>query len=203
MPSSEDVLGYWFGAPLETEEQIDKRARWWFGGGPSVDAEIQERFGGLVAEAVAGKLDGWAETARGRLALIITLDQFTRNVFRGKAEAFATDPKAQRLTEEGLARGHYDALGSYFEKMFFALPFGHAEDVARQRRALALAEAAYLQAPAPLKKLAGVSVDQARKHFDVIARFGRFPHRNATMGRESTAEERAYLDYLRASGQQL
>lgn len=203
MTTIAEVLTYWFPPPLETEDQVMKRVGFWFMGGPEADREIRERFAGAVAEAEAGKLDGWAETPPGRLALVILLDQFTRNIHRGAPEAFASDGKTQALVAEGMARGHYDALTSVTQKLFFLLPFEHAEDLPLQRRSVAMAERLYVDAPPAMKKFALVCVDHARKHFDVVARFGRFPHRNATLRREPTPDERDYLDFLRASGQQL
>src|SRR5687767_448623 len=97
MATIDEVLSYWFPEPLETEAQVMKRVGFWFMGGPDTDREITERFGAAVMDASAGKLDGWADTPSGRLALVIVLDQFTRNVHRGDPAAFATDPKAQAI----------------------------------------------------------------------------------------------------------
>jgi uncharacterized protein (DUF924 family) len=189
----EEVLAFWF--PESARSPSVEQLEWWFRGG--ADAGIQERFAPLLARAERGELDGWARDARSRLALILVLDQFTRTVHRGTARAFAQDGKAVALALQGLERGHYDALATPWEKTFFFLPLGHSEDPACQERSVRLAEALAREAPPEQRKLLEFSASQARGHRDVIARFGRHPHRNAALGRESTPEE---LEYL-ASGQ--
>jgi uncharacterized protein (DUF924 family) len=124
-------------------------------------------------------------------------DQFSRSVHRGTARAFAQDPKALALTLEGIEIGHYAALATPWEKTFFFLPLGHSEDLAHLTVAVELAEQLAEEAPAQLRKILEHSAEQARGHRDIIARFGRHPHRNAVLGRPSTPEELAYL----ASGQ--
>src|SRR5687767_1165445 len=131
MDGVDEILAYWFG---DTGNPGD-RMKVWFGGGPDVDREIRERFGPDLERARRGELDAWAETPRGRLALIILLDQFSRNVYRGTPDAFAQDPAAQKLAVEGLDGGTDEGL-SPAERMFFAMPLTHAEDVAMQERAV-------------------------------------------------------------------
>jgi len=186
----EDVLRFWFPTRLAegvTPEQLD----WWFAGGS--DAEILRRFRPLHERAVRGALDGWSRAARSRLALILVFDQFSRTLHRGSADAFAQDARAQALTLEGLENGHCASLGSAWEKTFFFLPLGHSEELAHQQRAVSLAEALAREATPAERPLLEHSASQARGHRDVIARFGRHPHRNAVLGRESTPEELAYL----------
>jgi uncharacterized protein (DUF924 family) len=149
-----------------------------------------------------GELDGWAAEPRGRLALIILLDQFSRNVHRGKPEAFAHDAKALELARTAFDAGVYDGTDA-IERLFALLPFSHAEDLDAQKRAVQLSIQSFRAAPPFLRKFLVGSTDFARKHLDVIARFGRFPHRNATLGRASTAEELEYLAYLKDAGQWL
>jgi uncharacterized protein (DUF924 family) len=179
-------------ADLETHKAY---LLWCFRGG--ADDEIGARFSELTEAGARGDLDGWAESPRGRLALIIVLDQFSRSVFRGTPRAFAQDHKALGLTLEGLENGHYDALETAWERMFFGLPLGHAEGedlLARCDVAVELADALVALAPEPLRPLYLFSAEQPRRHREVIARFGRHPHRNRILGRASTPEELAYLE---------
>jgi uncharacterized protein (DUF924 family) len=197
-----DVLAYWFEPRPATAAEVDARRRFWFEGSEATDREIRARFGALVARARAGELDDWRATPRGTLALLILLDQFSRNLDRGRPEAFSHDPVALGIATEGFAAGQFDDL-DLAERLFAALPFRHAEDVAAQTRAVELAVRDALTAPPIYRDFAIYSVDWARKHLDVIVRFGRFPHRNAALGRESTAGEREYLAYLQRAGQWL
>ena len=200
MRQAEEVLEFWFGD--DPAKALERRGKVWFSGGEEFDRDVRERFGTLVDAARAGLCDGWAEGARSRLALIIVLDQFPRNIYRNSALAFASDAKALALAEGGLAAGMRRELG-WIETLFFALPLQHAEDLARQKRCLAIGQELALEGPAELKQFLRMGVDYARRHLDVIARFGRFPHRNAVLGRQTTAEEQGYLDYLRDAGQWL
>lgn len=194
MPSREfeDVLRFWFPErPSSEHAEMVRQLEWWFGGG--ADAAILARFVPLHERAARGELDPWAGTPRSRLALIIVLDQFSRTIHRGTARAFALDPKALALALEGIEIGHYDALATPWEKTFFFLPLGHREELVHQDKAVELAEALAAQAPAESRRILEHSASQTRGHRDVIARFGRHPHRNAILGRPSTPEE---LDYL-------
>ncbi len=172
---SDDVLRFWF-------EEIEQRR--WFKSDPAFDRELETRFGALLARAKRGELDHWCATPRGRLALIVVLDQFSRNIHRDTAEAFAADDKALQLTLDGLEAGD-DRQLSLAERSFFYLPLRHAEDLDMQR--LGLEKTRGLNA-------AGYGSDKyALNHLEIIERFGRFPHRNAALGRSNTAEEEAYL----------
>lgn len=193
---SEDVLRFWFPDLAGADHaRMVRQFEWWFRGG--ADAAIEERFVALFERAARGELDHWSAKSRSRLALIIVLDQFPRSLYRNTARAFAQDPKALGVTLEGLGIGHYSALTTPWEKTFFLLPFGHSEVLAYQDRAVALAEELAASAPPELRRILDHSASQARGHREVIARFGRHPHRNAWLGRQSTPEE---LDYL-ARGQ--
>jgi uncharacterized protein (DUF924 family) len=192
----EDVLRFWFPEHLsDNHAAMLRQFEWWFRGG--ADTAIAERFAGLLQRAARGDLDHWAGEPRSRLALIIVLDQFSRSVHRGTPRAFAQDAKALALALEGMEIGHYAALVTPWERTFFFLPLGHSEELAHLTVAVELAEQLAEQVPAQLRKILEHSASQARGHRDVIARFGRHPHRNAALGRPSTPEE---LDYL-ASGQ--
>jgi uncharacterized protein (DUF924 family) len=202
MHESEDILTYWLEPEPRTPAEAEARKDFWFTGGAAIDEEIRQRFAGLVARARAGQLDAWTETSRGTLALIILIDQFSRNLHRGTPAAFSHDPVGLALAEQGFAAGRFDELGP-IERMFAAMPFRHAEDVTAQKRGVALAVTDALAGPPHLKDYLIYSVDWARKHLDVIVRFGRFPHRNAALGRASTPEELEYLAYLKHAGQWL
>lgn len=196
MASSEEVLGYWFGSgPQPGPDEM----KLWFQGGDAVDRAIRERFGEDVERAREGKLNQWAETPRGRLALIILLDQFSRNLYRGSGEAFARDAVALKLAVDGLDHGDDKAL-SCIEQMFFVLPLEHAEDLAMQDRAVAYYEAWLRNLPDALKGMGPGVRDFAKLHRDVVARFGRFPTRNEALGRTSTPEEEVHIREAKAAG---
>jgi uncharacterized protein (DUF924 family)/uncharacterized protein YjiS (DUF1127 family) len=189
------VYDFWFPPGLENADAqaFRRRAEWWFGGG--ANAELAP-FAHTLTAARSGRLDHWLATPRGRLSLIIVLDQFQRGLFAGKPEAYAADAQALRIAEEGLRNGHYDALTYAWEKTFFFLPLGHAEGpdhLERLYRAVALAEDLVVEVPARLKPHYEFSLSQARANRDLIERFGRFPHRNPMLGRTSTPEEVEYL----------
>jgi uncharacterized protein (DUF924 family) len=155
----------------------------WFVKNDAFDREITERFGALHAEAGAGKLDAWATTPEGALALLILLDQFSRNMFRGDARTYAADPYARAVADRALARG-FDRAVAPALRTFFYLPFMHSEALADQERCVALYRAVGDTD----------SLRYAEDHAGIIRRFGRFPHRNIALGRTTTPEEQAFLD---------
>lgn len=190
MSRSEEVLSYWFGA--SSAPPGPEQMRLWFQGGAEVDRDIRQRFGADVEQARRGELGAWAETARGRLALILLIDQFSRNLFRGSGEAFSKDALGVELALGGIDNGHYATLAPC-EQMFALLPLEHAEDLALQERGVALFEAWAKSLPAAMEGLGHGALEFARLHRDIIARFGRFPTRNAALGRVSTPEEDAHV----------
>jgi uncharacterized protein (DUF924 family) len=196
--TAEDLLAYWIGAPA-TQGDLDAKGKLWFGGGPAVDNEIREKFGALVEQARSGALDDWHATPRGTLAWIILIDQFSRNLYRNDPRAFACDPQAVGWARDGFETGKFDLLTT-IERMFLILPFEHAEDLEAQRRGCALLTKFALTAEPWLKSIMTTWMEFARKHLDVVARFGRFPHRNAVLGRASTPDEEAYLAYCKLAG---
>jgi len=193
-----DVLQFWFGPPHEDAGARAARRRRWFAVDDAFDAEIRRRFGGLVCAASHRRLDHWAGTARGRLALIVLLDQFTRNVYRGLVDAYAADAYAVSLTLTGIDAG-LDRSLDVFARSFFYLPLEHAEDAMLQARSVAAYERLVADAPPALRDTAEEYLRYAVAHRDVIARFGRFPARNAALGRESSADERAFLEERKGS----
>ena len=154
----------------------------WFSGGSTFDGEIREHFGGLVEQAASGKLDSWADTPEGMLALILILDQFSRNLFRESDKAFAQDSKARALTRRALARGDDRKVDDEL-RVFFYMPLEHSESLVDQEDCLRLCHA-----------LNARYLGYAKLHADVIRRFGRFPHRNPVLGRHTSPAEQAFLD---------
>ncbi len=202
MSDQDRVLSFWIEPKPATEDELAARQKIWFMGGKELDQQIDREFRGLVEAAARGELDGWTATPRGRLALVILLDQFTRNIYRGSPQAFATDAKAVEIATAGYEAKAFDAFDA-IDHMFLSLPFSHSENLEHQKRAVRHGVHFANTARPEWKKMMRQAVDFARKHLDVIARFGRFPHRNAVLGRESTTEEREYLEYLRDAGQWL
>jgi uncharacterized protein (DUF924 family) len=187
------VLDYWLGFDHGDAAALRERWRLWFTADAKVDREIATRFGSLAALAAAGQLSSWADTSENRLALILLLDQFPRNLYRGQAAAFAHDDQALELARAGIASGLDRAL-PLLGRMFFYMPLQHAESRAVQedsvRMFAALCDSA---APGPIASLLAEAGRYADLHADIISRFGRFPHRNRQLGRVSTSAELAYL----------
>ena len=172
-----EVLEFWFAAATQPN---------WFARSEAFDARVRDALGPLHAQAARGELDAWASDPRGALALVLLLDQAPRNLHRGSADAFASDPRALKHARAVVDAGH-DTHLSELERLFLYLPFEHSESLADQDRCIELTRA--LPSPQWL--------DYAEKHRAIIARFGRFPHRNAILGRESTPEE---LEFLKQPG---
>jgi uncharacterized protein (DUF924 family) len=189
----DDVLEFWFADALDSAEAAERRVPVWFGSDEGFDREIRERFGGLPDLAHAGGLDGWRGDPRGALALVIVLDQFPRNLHRGSSRSFRCDDRALEVARETIAAG-LDAELHPLEAVFLYLPFEHAESLAHQDRCVELYERLAARAPAGLEARFEGFCEYARRHREVIRRFGRFPHRNPVLGREPTPEEAAYLD---------
>ena len=180
MELEQRILEFWFGAPGSPEHGKKRKA--WFMADDAFDAEIRAQFMDDFEAAARGDLDAMADQSTGALALIILLDQFSRNMFRGTARAFSTDPKALSIADATVVRGLDQALTD-IERAFVYLPFEHSENLEDQDRSVALYEALG----------DAESLDYAEQHRVIIQRFGRFPHRNALLGRDSTPEETAFL----------
>ncbi|MGZ3441992.1 MAG: DUF924 family protein [Polyangia bacterium] len=191
--SPDDVLSFWIGAPAPDHDSFMQKVRRWFSTDKALDAEIRSRFGEALQAARDGAYDEWAKTPRGRLALIILFDQFTRNLHRGTPRAYENDARALALAEKGIDQ-HEDAGLPFEQQMFLYMPLAHSEDVTRQERHLALVTAAANAAPPALEKAWAAATEHAKSYLDQIRRFGRFPHRNAVLGRTCTQEEMAFLD---------
>jgi len=174
MESAQSVLEFWF------SESTRPR---WFNSTNRFDRELTERFLDVWKSAAAGELSGWGETAEGSLALVIVLDQFPLNMFRGEAESFVTESASRDVAAAAIDRKFDEQLNDE-QKAFLYLPFMHSESLEDQDRSVALFESAGLND----------NLKWAKHHRDIVRRFGRFPHRNAVLGRENSPEEAAYLD---------
>lgn len=199
---SEDVLRYWFGhipgrrLTARGTCQILARLPMWGGNWGrrvwDVDRDIRERFGATLAQAATGAYDHWTGEPTGRLALIVLLDQFSRNIYRGKPEAFQFDSKTLEIAKEGLARGE-DRLFYPAARSFFYLVLEHQEDLVCQDRAMAYYRNALRRTGCVQRMILLAEITSAARHRQMIRRFGRFPHRNRILGRESTPEEERML----------
>lgn len=185
VPPWQTVLDFWFGRPDAPEYGMARPE--WFRKSDAYDASIRTHFGVLHAQALGGELDDWAQTPLGACALIVVLDQFSRNLFRGHAKAFAGDARALAVARRLVEAGDDQRLPTPQHRVFVYLPFEHDESLESQHLSLALYE--------PLAKAFGLvdNLVYARKHAIVIERFGRYPHRNQALGRTSTPEEIAFL----------
>lgn len=192
-PRAAEIIDYWFGRVEETVMPTSNRNRIWFNGGRVVDDEIKEKFGDDFDKAVLGEYDHWDATPRGSLALVIILDQFSRNIHRDTPMAFTQDQKALDVCVRGIER-QFDHAISLIERAFYYMPFMHSESIDMQQTSMR----AY-------KMLVDLSFPEARptfenffeyavKHFEIIEKYGRYPYRNTILGRESTPEEVEYIE---------
>lgn len=184
--TADDVLAFWFGEG----EDHGKRRDQWFRKDEAYDQEIRQRFLPTYEFAAVGKLAKWSAHARGCLALIVVLDQFPRNIFRGSGRAFAADPMARDAARHALFKG-FDTALKPVERQFIYLPFEHSESLPDQQRCLQL-----MQQLTEFAETRDLHI-WAEKHLAIVQRFGRFPHRNVALGRESTQEE---LEFLKQPG---
>jgi uncharacterized protein (DUF924 family) len=197
-PSAQDLLLFWFGPRPYTAPQVQQHSRLWFGGSnapelrPQTDELIRERYGEVTLAAEQGRLAHWESSPRRRLALILLFDQFSRNIYRGSARAYAQDLDALSLTVSGMQIGA-DATLDPVERLFFYMPLMHTESLDVQEESVAAFRRLREEAPADLHRIFQASLDSAVQHRDIIARFGRFPYRNRVLGRESTPEEIEWL----------
>ena len=190
---AEDILDFWFEGVADHPQAIAARSKVWFQSGPAFDLLCSERFRELHGRAARGELDEWQETPRGALALVVVLDQLSRNIHRGTSAAFACDAKALACCLRARERG-FDGLLRPVERMFLYMPFQHTENRERQEESVRVWEALAASVDGELAEYFENSIGHAREHRDVVHRFGRFPHRNAVLGRDSTPEEQQYLE---------
>jgi uncharacterized protein (DUF924 family) len=188
-----EVLWFWLGSPATTGDGLMSKIRRWYQGGPELDREIEKRFGDVIERALTGGLGDWENIPRGRLALVIVLDQLARNVHRGTPRAYAGDARARELALGLIEGGHWAEFNAE-EQLFTLMPLVHAEDLALQDRAVELADRMVEQASSEeLRAAWALGAARTRHYRDIVRRFGRFPHRNAILGRASTAQELAFL----------
>ena len=187
-----DVVAFWLRDSRDAPERALARRGWWYEGGPAVDEEIRAHFGDLVPRACARELMGWRDTPDGALALVLLLDQFTRNLYRGTIEAYAGDSCAFETVNHAIDRG-LDRDLHPVAAIWLYHPFHHSERVAEQDRGLGLLRTLRERAEPDWRTYVERSVEGWTRHRDIVARFGRFPHRNAVLGRDSTTQELAYL----------
>lgn len=187
------LLAFWFEDVVTRPETLGSQVKRWYSGGEAMDAAISSRFGATIDAFANGLAETWAaQGARARLAAIIGLDQFSRSIHRKSPKAFADDPLALRLANEAITHGEDRQLDP-IERWFIYMPFEHSEDMVDQREAVRLFENLMSDATEHTRAPLQSALDYARRHAEVIAKFGRFPHRNDVLGRDSTPEERAWV----------
>jgi len=187
-----DLVSFWFRDATRSPEAFERRSPIWFNAGPAFDRECAIRFAASLADAARGVLDGWAGTPPGRLALVILLDQIPRNIHRGSPAAFAHDAQAAAHCLAAIESGQDRSLHPV-ERVFLYMPLQHAERLDLQRRSVDQFEALAAEVDGAWRPRFVENVHYARLHCDIVERFGRFPHRNRVLGRESTEEESSYL----------
>ncbi|MDE2262504.1 MAG: DUF924 domain-containing protein [Gammaproteobacteria bacterium] len=195
MDEALEVRRFWFGRLPLSPDGVKERLALWFGTGAEgqrADELVRSRFGALVERAAAGGLSAWADSPRRRLSLILLLDQFPRHLYRGSQRAFATDREALALTLSGM-QSAADAALTPVERIFFYMPLQHAELSDAQEESVAAHRRLRNEAPEELAALFASALESAELHRSIVARFGRFPHRNRALGRPNTAEEETYL----------
>jgi uncharacterized protein (DUF924 family) len=189
-PILNKVHAYWFG-DLKSRTAMPADTRKWFQGGSKVDDHIRQTFGQYIGPAAKAKWDLGKLSRREQIGLVVLLDQFPRNIHRGSGEAFAADPAARRIVRQ-LIKGDHKRF-HLAERMFLYLPLEHSEEIADQDLSVLLFAELAVEAPEALKPMFRATLDYATRHRDVIRKFGRYPHRNAAVGRKSTAKENAHL----------
>ena len=192
MENAQDVLDFWFGDSDQNTQTVDSRMERWFSSDAELDADIEAQFGELVERASTGELQHWAEEPEARLALIILLDQFRRNIYRGTPDAFALDGVSLKLCVEGTIAGVHDQLTPE-QRIFFFMPLQHAESLKIQDKSVSIYNALAESVTGTLRETFATCAQFAELHRDIIAEFGRFPHRNVILRRENSSAEATYL----------
>lgn len=190
--TASEVLRFWFGPAVGEPSAAKDRLRFWFTGSTMLDREIQRRFGSLLGHPLPGALQSWNGDARECLAQVIVLDQFSRNIFRGTAEAFAQDPVALQVAMSVLDSGS-DGQLQPLERAFLLMPFQHSESAEIQAVGVASYRRLLADGGQDWHEVVSEFLRSAREHESIVARFGRFPHRNEILGRISSPDEERYL----------
>jgi uncharacterized protein (DUF924 family) len=193
---SRAILEFWFGQLDSNGMCAPQQSKLWFQSRPETDAHIEARFGRLVNEALHGRLDHWADRPTDLVALVLLLDQFTRNIHRGTPQAFAGDTQALAFSQNAVQQGTDRGLPA-IHRVFLYIPYEHSESLKVQEQGIAQFDQLLMDCTAEARDAVNGFRDYSVAHRDVIARFGRFPHRNDILGRESSAEE---LEHLQQHG---
>ncbi|ABW30379.1 DUF924 family protein [Acaryochloris marina] len=196
MESPETICEFWFGTDQDDLDVIRQRSKLWWSKNPDVDTEIKARFSSYLAKATNGELEGWKQTPLGTLALILLTDQFSRNMYRDTAEAFAYDEIARKLCKQGL-KDRTDQSLRPIQRVFFYMPLEHSESLADQEHCIQLFQRLAAESKPHLKDGFEQYIDFAVRHRNIIDQFGRFPHRNALLNRVSTPAE---IEFLKTPG---
>ncbi len=187
------ITTFWLGSALQSPDQALARKDWWYRGGAAVDEGIRQRFSAEVELACSGGLAEWGASPQGAFALILLLDQFTRNLYRGTPDAWKGDPRAFRVVNDAIEHG-LDRQLHPVERVWLYHPFHHSEDLVQQDRGLVILNALRAEAEPAWKPYVEQSIEGWTRHRNLVAEFGRFPHRNAILGRESTPAEWNYIE---------
>lgn len=185
-----EVFKFWFGDGTKPQMQL------WFTKNDGTDKQIRDKFGPILEKFDMIDFESWKSTPEGHLSLVVLLDQFPRNAYRGTPKSFEYDNDALEVAREALDKGLHDLLPPH-QAMFLLLPFEHSEDITDQRESVRLFEDQHTRLASIDKKMADETLDYAKRHMKIIEKFGRFPHRNIILGRESTREE---LEFLKTPG---
>jgi len=192
MSSIQDIIDEWFGALDELGRASEEKSARWFEKNPSFDQMLKDRFGPLVEDAIEGNLEDWADTNEGALALILLLDQFARNIHRGTPKMYAGDQHAVRISERLIDEGRDNAF-PHAQRVFVYMPLMHSEDLVIQNKCVECFEELVKTSAAELEPSLARNLKYAIAHRDIVAKWGRFPHRNAILDRISTPEEAEFL----------
>ncbi len=190
------ILDFWFGSADNDLEILEQKSSLWWAKGDSADSEIKSRFTATLNNLIEGKLTDWKLLPEGRLAMVILADQFSRHIFRDNEKAFAQDELALALVLEGLD-SNIDLEIGLLQRAFFYMPLEHSESLSMQDRSVAMYRQLYDMAPENIHEQIKGNLNYAIAHRDIIEKFGRFPHRNVILGRQSTPEE---IEYLKQPG---
>jgi uncharacterized protein (DUF924 family) len=188
-----DVLTYWLGDAPTSAAESKRRSKLWYGSTQKADTEIQEKFGALLKQAEDGELDSKLNTLKNRIAMVILLDQLSRNIYRGKPTAFQNDARCLEIAKQTVEEKLHLQL-SYIERVFLYHPYEHSESRQDQQNGVALFEQLLAEVPSAWRVQIQSFTNHAYAHFDIIKTYGRFPHRNVTLGRTSTPAETEFLN---------
>ncbi len=192
METSASILEFWFGRESDDLLVAREKSAFWWSKNDATDIEIKQRFESTLLASASHELDAWSEQPRGLLALILLVDQFTRNVYRGTPRSFAFDPLARQWCQAGLSEGSFDSLRP-IERVFCYLPLEHSESLEDQLQSVRLYRKLLDDVPAEQREPFAFNLEFAKKHCEIVERFGRFPHRNEILERPSTQEEISFL----------